>query len=79
MKDSEGKDVVQPDAMLNANEAVRSVSIGAKRDEILIGCVSRSGFFHAFEFDPASKRKKNKAIRAKISVKVSHVLNISFS
>lgn len=86
VKEREEKDIVLPDIMLNANEAVKAVCVGAKSDgsapqdnaEVIIGCVSTSGFFHAFEFDPASKRKKNKAIRAKNLVKVGFVFHVFF-
>jgi WD40 repeat protein len=67
-----------PEAMLNANECVsfacaaRDNSEDASEGDALIGCVSASGVFRAFDFDPRSKRKKNKAIRPRATVQVSH-------
>ncbi len=62
----------EPDAMLNVNEVVRTIS-AARTDEGLavISCVSRSGVLTCFQFDPASKRKKNKVIRPSATIQVT--------
>ena len=67
-----GAEEVQPAATLNVNESVSAVTaVPAGEGFVHVGAVSRSGVFHAFEYDPASKRKKNKSQRPKLTVQVA--------
>ena len=66
--------------MLNVNESVNFACVAKRAEEeeaeedadALIGTVSSTGVFRAFEFDPRSKRRKSKMInRPKLTVKVA--------
>ncbi len=64
---------MKPEAFLNASEALESLTVTASNDgdeEVaLVGCVSKTGVFRLFDFDPNSK-KKGKAGRPKVTVQV---------
>ena len=66
-------EITGPEFTLNANECISSLDAIESADsngEFVVGCVTKSGVFHAFELDVNSKRKK-KVARPKATVQVA--------
>ena len=76
--DPEAAKTTLPEVTLNANEGVRSLcglSASKERDAV-IGCVTASGNFQCFEYDPAGKRKKGKSVKPRFTVQVREMVSV---
>ncbi|TRY63064.1 hypothetical protein TCAL_07148 [Tigriopus californicus] len=65
-----------PEVTLNVNETVHAICTSPSHHDdvgngVRIGCVTASGMFHCFEFDPESKRKKGKLLKPKLTIQVA--------